>query len=103
MNHRNTTLGSLLLAVLLAAGMGFAGQATAQSTDGSITGTAKAGETIILRGDMGVTREIRIEKDGKFSARRLPVGTYEVLRVAPDGSVQSQTATVLVNRATPVK
>lgn len=99
MNHRNT----MLKAVLLAAAIGAAGFASAQSTDGNISGEAVEGQTIVLRGDMGITREIKIDKTGKFSVRHLPVGTYQVLRVSPDGSVQSQTATVLVNRTTKIK
>jgi hypothetical protein len=97
--HRNIALKS----VLLAAAIGCAGLASAQSTDGTISGEALEGQTIVLRGDMGVTREIKIDKSGKFSVRHLPVGTYEVLRVSPDGSVQSQTATVLLNRTTKIK
>ena len=104
MNCRNVALKSLLPALLLPAlAAGVAGSALAQSTDGSISGTAVEGQTIVLRGDMGITREIKIEKTGKFSVRHLPVGTYEVLRVSPDGSVQAQTATVLVNRTTKLK
>lgn len=99
MKHRNIALKS----ALLAAAIGCAGLASAQSTDGTISGEALEGQTIVLRGDMGVTREIKIDKSGKFSVRHLPVGTYEVLRVSPDGSVQSQTATVLVNRTTKIK
>ena len=99
MSHRHTTLK----AILLAASIGVAGFASAQSTDGSISGEAVEGQTIVLRGDMGITREIKIDKTGKFSVRHLPVGTYEVLRLSPDGSVQSQTATVLVNRTTKIK
>ena len=99
MNHRNTTLK----AVLVAAAIAVAGVAPAQSTDGNISGEAVEGQTIVLRGDMGITREIKIDKTGKFSVRHLPVGTYQVLRVSPDGSVQSQTATVLVNRTTKIK
>jgi hypothetical protein len=98
-NHCSTTLK----AILLSAAIGIAGTASAQSTDGNISGEAVEGQTIVLRGDMGVTRELKIDKTGKFSVRHLPVGTYEVLRLSPDGSVQSQTAIVLVNRTTKIK
>jgi hypothetical protein len=98
-NHCSTTLK----AILLSAAIGIAGIASAQSTDGNISGEAVEGQTIVLRGDMGVTRELKIDKTGKFSVRHLPVGTYEVLRLSPDGSVQSQTAIVLVNRTTKIK
>jgi hypothetical protein len=97
--HRNIALKS----ALLAAAIGFAGLASAQATDGTISGEAVEGQTIVLRGDMGITREIKIDKTGKFSVRHLPVGTYEVLRLSADGSVQSQTAVVLVNRTTKIK
>ena len=68
MKHRNIALKS----ALLAAAIGCAGLASAQSTDGTISGEALEGQTIVLR-------------------------------VSPDGSVQSQTATVLVNRTTKIK
>jgi L-ascorbate metabolism protein UlaG (beta-lactamase superfamily) len=97
--HRNIALKS----ALLAAAIGWAALASAQATDGTISGEAVEGQTVVLRGDMGITREIKIDRTGRFSVRHLPVGTYEVLRIAPDGSVQSQTAVVLVNRTTKIK
>lgn len=99
MNHRSAKLKAILLTAVI----GVAGIAAAQSTDGTISGEAVEGQTIVLQGDMGLTREIKIDKTGKFSVRHLPIGTYQVLRVSPDGSVQSQTVTVLVNRTTKIK
>jgi hypothetical protein len=102
--HRNTAFKSIGLAIAMAvAGLGFAGLASAQSTDGSITGTATEGETIVLRGDMGLTREIHIEKTGKFSVRHLPVGTYDVIRTDASGKTTAQVAVVLVGKATRVQ
>lgn len=100
MKHRTNLLKSILLALALVA---TAGAASAQSTDGSIAGVATAGETIVLRGDMGVTREIRIEKDGKFSARHLPVGTYDVIRTDANGNTTAQVAVVLVGKTTRIQ
>jgi len=97
--HRNT-FKAVLFAIALAA---TAGPAFAQATDGSISGVATAGETIILRGDMGVTREIKIEKDGKFSARHLPVGTYDVIRTDASGKTTAQVAVVLVGKTTRIQ
>jgi hypothetical protein len=97
MSHRSTALKS----ILLAAAIGIAGVASAQSTDGNIAGTATAGQTIIVRGDNGVEREIKIEEDGKFSIRHLPVGTYQVIRLDAEGNaLESRTAAVSVGKTT---
>ena len=61
--------------------------AIAQSSSGNIAGTAVAGETIVVNGeDNGFHREIKIKKDGKFTIRRVPTGSYTVVRVLADGS-----------------
>lgn len=100
MSHRTNLPKSILLAMALAA---TAGTAWAQATDGNIGGVATAGETIVLRGDMGVTREIKIQKDGKFSVRHLPVGTYDVIRTDASGKTTAQVAIVLVGKTTRVQ
>jgi hypothetical protein len=103
-SHRNIALKSVLAAAVIGlAGLGLAGTASAQATDGTITGTASEGETIVLRGDMGITREIKVTKNGKFSVRHLPVGTYEVIRTDAAGNTTAQTAVVLVGKSTPVQ
>ena len=102
MKHRNTTFKSMALAIAIGAAA-FTGVASAQATDGSITGVAVQGETIVLRGDMGVTRELHIEKDGKFSVRHLPVGTYDVIRTDASGKTTAQVAVVLVGKSTRVQ
>ena len=64
--------------------------AHAQSTTGNITGTAVAGDTIVVESaNGGLHREMKIEKDGKFTMRRLPVGEYMVMRVHADGTAES--------------
>jgi len=94
----------MLKSIVLAVAMGAAGFASAQSTDGGITGEATAGETIVIRGDNGVQREIHIDKTGKFSVRHLPIGTYDVLRLNDKGDVvQAQTTTVTVGKTSRVQ
>lgn len=78
-------LAGLLAGFLLALGLA-ATPARAQSSSGNLTGQAVAGETIVVDGpDNGFHRELKIEKDGKFTIRRIPTGTYTVLRVPTDG------------------
>ena len=82
---RNRTAG-LLAGFALALGLA-ATPALAQSSSGNISGDAVTGETIVVDGpDNGFHREIKIKKDGKFTIRRVPTGTYTVVRVPADGS-----------------
>lgn len=63
--------------------------AFAQSTTGSITGEAKAGDTIYVKNtDTGFNREMKIRKDGKYQVRNLPTGTYQVIPMHSDGSFE---------------
>jgi hypothetical protein len=70
------------LAIALAAA--FAGSIHAQSTTGSIIGQAPAlaGETVLIEGSNGITRELPVDSQGRYSAASLPLATYTVsLRV----------------------
>ena len=82
----------------LALGIGLLSAAQAQSSSGNIIGNAVAGETIIVRGaDTGFHREVTIKEDGKFTIRRIPTGTYTVVKISPDGtSGAAQTLVVQV-------
>ena len=61
--------------------------ASAQHSTGNLMGEAKAGDTVVLQApEIGVNREIAIEKDGKFNVRRLPMGTYVVTIRHADGT-----------------
>lgn len=65
---------------------GLSGIASAQSTTGNIAGDAKAGDTIIVNGDdNGFKREIKVEKDGKYKLRHVPIGRYRVTFIHQDG------------------
>ena len=101
-NHRGNAVihaKNALMCVLAAAAIGAASLASAQATDGGIAGTAMAGETIVIKGDNGVQREIQIDKSGKFSVRHLPIGSYHVIWIGADGSViKTQAADVMVGK-----
>ena len=85
---------SLLLG--LALGLGLLSTAQAQSSSGNIVGNAVAGETIVVRGDgTGFHREVEIKDDGKFTIRRIPTGTYTVVRVRPDGTADTAQTVVV--------
>jgi hypothetical protein len=90
---------SLLVVFALTAGL--AGAAQAQATSGNISGSALAGETVVINGpDIGFHRELQIKKDGKFSVRHLPAGSYTVVRIKPDGTVSSSESVVVQAGAT---
>lgn len=69
------------LVVAMAIGLGFTGFAYGQATTGSIFGTAPAatGETVrVVSTQTGLTREVAVGSDGRYSANQLPVGNYTV-------------------------
>ena len=67
--------------------------ANAQHSSGNVMGEAKAGDTIVLEAPaIGVTREITIDKDGKYNVRRLPMGTYTVTVRHADGTSEPEKA-----------
>ncbi len=67
--------------------LGATAVAQAQSSSGHIAGSAVAGETIVVDGvGNGFHRGLKIDKDGKYAIRRVPVGTYVVTRTGADGS-----------------
>ena len=70
--------------------------ANAQHSSGNIMGEAKAGDTVVLEAPaIGVTRQITVDKDGKYSVRRLPMGTYTVTVRHADGTTGPQRAVVV--------
>lgn len=75
------------LAATAAIAIGTTGLARAQSSSGNIAGEGVAGETIVVNGpDNGFHRELHLDEDGKFTIRRVPTGSYTIVRIAPDGS-----------------
>ena len=66
----------------------FAHVSHAQSSSGNINGEGSNGDTVVVTGiDTGFKREIKLDKAGKFQIRRVPTGSYQVIRVRPDGSI----------------
>lgn len=64
--------------------------AFAQATTGNIVGEARVGDTIhIINPDTGLKREMKIKKDGKYQARNLQAGNYQVITVHADGSIDA--------------
>lgn len=60
----------------------------AQSSSGNISGEASNGDTLVVTGiDTGFKRELKLDKDGKFQIRRVPTGSYQVVRVQADGTI----------------
>src|SRR5690348_2882891 len=75
-------------ALAIALSMGVATAAFAQSTTGSIFGTAPAGvgETVLVQGANGTNREVPVDASGRYTINGLPVGRYTVT-LRKDGQV----------------
>jgi len=75
------------LALALAVSMGGAATLHAQSTTGTIAGqVAGSGRTVSVVGTTGVTREMPVDAQGRYSVGNLPLGKYTV-NVLQDGNV----------------
>lgn len=83
-------MSSKRFAIVLAAATLFSAfGANAQQATGNMMGEAKAGDTIAIHApDIGVKREITVEKDGKWQLRRLPLGVYVVNIKHADGTAE---------------
>ena len=74
--------------LLLAGSLPFA--ANAQSSGGNIAGEASVGDTVTITGvDTGFRRELKIEKDGKYQLRSVPLGDYVVTVKHADGTAET--------------
>lgn len=83
----NRKSGFLAASVLT---LGFAFGAQAQTSSGNLQGEAATGDTIVVDGvGTGYHRELKIEKDGKYSIRRVPTGEYVVTRTRADGTAEA--------------
>jgi outer membrane receptor for ferrienterochelin and colicin len=65
-------------ALTVALGLCFAGGVQAQSTTGGISGSAPAGSTVTISNNSGISRDIKVDANGRYSANNLPVGNYTV-------------------------
>lgn len=89
-------------ALTVALGLCFAGAVHAQSTTGSVTGTAAAGDTITVVSETGFSRTVAVGKDGKYALPNLPVGNYTVTDKKGDAVVGTRDALVRVGAAVDV-
>lgn len=87
-------------ALVLAIGLGLAGisgLAWGQATTGAIFGQVPAGnnETVLVESASGISRRIRVDASGHYSATSLPLGTYTVSLQRNGQTVQSRTNVTL--------
>jgi outer membrane receptor for ferrienterochelin and colicin len=69
---KRTTLALVLGACVLQ------GQVHAQSTTGSLYGSAEPGTSITVTSQTGLTRTIAVDANGRYNLSSLPVGSYKV-------------------------
>ena len=97
--HRASTCAPVRKTLFLALGMslGITGVAHAQSTTGSIFGTAPAasGESVLIQSANGVSREVPVDANGRYSAGALPLSTYTVTLKRDGKTLQSRTNVTL--------
>lgn len=80
-----STFIKICLAFLL---LGLSNLTSAQSTAGSIIGQAGPGDSVTIVGtNNGFKREVSVDKDGKYKARNIPIGTYNVILARKDGGI----------------
>ena len=84
-------------ALALALAAACCGHVYAQSTDGSIVGQAPiaAGETVLVQGSNGISREVPVDSRGRYSASALPLATYTVTLRQDGKTVDSRTGVTL--------
>lgn len=80
------------LAVVLTS---FIGAAAAQSTTGSLFGSAPAGTTIVVQSDTGLTRSATVDSSGRYNLGSLPVGKYTITQQR-DGQIVERRENVLL-------
>jgi hypothetical protein len=94
MASKNFAKGLKRSALTVALGLCFAGGVQAQSTTGTIYGTAGQGATVSVQNQSGLSRTVAADADGRYTIGTLPVGTYTVT-VQRDGQTVG-TRTVVV-------
>ncbi|MGN6739394.1 TonB-dependent receptor [Dyella sp.] len=77
----------------LGVSLSLSGVAYAQSTTGTIYGTAPAaqGESILIESANGLSREVPVDSSGHYSASSLPLGTYTVSLRKDGAAIDSRT------------
>ena len=86
MASKNLAKGLKRSVLTVALGLCFVGGVQAQSTTGSIYGTAGTGATVTVENQSGLTRTVSSDASGRYTIGTLPVGNYTVT-VQRDGAV----------------
>lgn len=77
----------------LVAGLLLSATAQAQQASGNLMGDAKAGDTVVVDNPaIGFHREMTLDKDGRYTLRRLPIGDYVVTVRHADGTAEERKA-----------
>lgn len=96
-SYRSAARRSLAFAIAIGLGV-VSGQALAQSTAGSVFGTAQPGATVTATNTgNGVSRSATVGSDGRFNIVSLPPGTYKVTSGA-DGQTQTREVQVVAGQ-----
>jgi hypothetical protein len=100
MNLRKISAANGLRRTSLAIGLGLClvgAGAVAQSTTGSIFGQVPSGngETVLITNSSGVSRQVNVSPDGRYTANALPLGDYTVTLQHNGQSVDSRSNVVL--------
>jgi hypothetical protein len=67
--------------------------AYAQQASGGLMGAAKSGDTVTVTGmGTGFHRELKIDEDGKWQIRQVPLGNYKIEVAHADGSSEKPKA-----------
>jgi outer membrane receptor for ferrienterochelin and colicin len=79
-SRKRPLLRAMAQVMALAAGLGMAATASAQSTTGALVGQVAdhAGDTVLIEGSNGLARQVPVDAHGRYVASQLPLGTYTV-------------------------
>jgi hypothetical protein len=72
-----TACTALSLAIAVTLGL-HGSPAFAQATTGTIFGQARAGETVLIQGTSGISRQVVVDAGGRYAVSALPLGSYTV-------------------------
>ena len=90
--HRSPRQGALPLALAIGLGLGASHAVLAQSTSGTIYGDIAAGrgDSILIQSSTGISRVVRPNAHGHYTASQLPIGSYVVTLQSADHAVETR-------------
>ncbi|WP_295800093.1 TonB-dependent receptor [uncultured Microbulbifer sp.] len=95
-NLRHNLARSALALAIGTAAIASAPAVFAQSTTGSIYGSAPAGSTIVVKNKSGFSRTVTVDESGRYNLGSLPVGEYVVTAEQDGESVGTRSVPVRV-------